>query len=183
MTKTQFQLTLKLQPSPEGLRQLQNWPKTPFSPDFAVAASGLIQLKIGDKFIGARDGKIFVGSPFDKTLNFWLPDYLGGFATNLGQAALKLHKGAKSTKAGFIDEPVALNFQRQPDEYIQIQFEAEGQTIQAVSIPLSNFYHEIARTLRDFQQQLIAINPKLSNEPEVREMAMTIRQLLEKSNK
>ncbi len=177
MIETQFHLTLKLQPSPEGLKQLQNWPQHPFSPDFAVAASGFIQIKIGDKVIGARDGKIFAGLPLDKTLNLWLPDYLGGLATNLGQAALKLQQGVKNSRARFLDEPLTLNFQHKPDNHILIQFEAEGQGVLAVIIAASEFYHELARALQDFHQQLIDLNPQLSNEAEVRGLAIQIQKL------
>jgi hypothetical protein len=88
-----------------------------------------------------------------------------------------LQQGAKNSRARFIDEPLALNFQHQPDNQILIEFESEGQVVQAVTIAAFNFYHEIARALQDFHHQLIDLNPQLSNESEVRGLSIQIEKL------
>ncbi len=178
--ETGFRIELKLTPSKEGEKALKKWPAANFSPDFAVAASGVIRLELAGQMIGSREEKIMAvetrfALKLQEEINFWLPDFLGGFAVNLGRAIQTIHEGGLQSKAGFMDEPSALLFRRQPTgSKIMVGFEANGAGIRVAEVPEAELYREVARTLVDFRTQVLKINSKLAELRDLQEISSAI---------
>src|SRR4051812_931771 len=96
--RSNFRIELRLAPAEAGERELKSWPATEFSPDFAVATSGAIRIELAGEMIGTKDGKVMavetrLAQRLQEDINFWLPDYLGGFALNMGRAVQQLREG------------------------------------------------------------------------------------------
>jgi hypothetical protein len=178
-----LRLELKLAPSESGLRELKNWPSVEFSPDFAVAASGVVRLELAGQMIGTKDGKFMavetrLAQRLQEDINFWLPDYVGGFAAGLGAAVLKLKEGASQSRASFIDEPLALHFRRQGvGNQIMVGFEADSKGIRMTELTEPELIRVVRETLENFQRQLLDLNPSLSAQRDVIELGQQIKKL------
>jgi hypothetical protein len=160
-----LRIELKLEPNETGLEELKNWPDTDFSPDFIVASSGLARFEFGGKAVSAGSGE-------------WLPDYLGGLALNLARAAVSLWEGAPQASARFVDEPVKLKFTRYGDgDVIRVEIEMDDAKIQEIGLLESQFFDELRRTLDDFLEQLLQLNPSLRRQPDVKELETMLRRL------
>src|SRR6476659_5433085 len=113
-----FRIDLRLKPDLNGDKVLAGWPEKALNPDFLVVSAGLARFELESKVIGVHnDDNQPTATATDhlnsKEINYWLPDYTGGFALNLGDAALNVKKGIKpSAVARFIEEPLDLRFER-----------------------------------------------------------------------
>ncbi len=176
-----FRIELKLHPAEEGMRELKNWPANEFSPDFAVAASGVMRIELAGQMIGSRENQIMLvetrlAQRLQEDINFWLPDYLGGFSTNLGRAVQKLKDGADQSRAAFIDEPMALVFRRQAaGSPILVGFESNGKGLRMAEVSETELYAEIKRALESFRRQLLDLNPELARQSDVLELNQQIQ--------
>ncbi|MEI6044201.1 MAG: hypothetical protein WCS37_07400 [Chloroflexota bacterium] len=181
--KINFRIELRLKPAEAGERELKNWPAVNFTPDFAVAASGVVRIELAGQMIGAKDGKLMsvetrFAQRLQQDINFWLPDYIGGFALNLGRALQILRDGKSLSKASFVDEPMVLQFRRQPSKgSILVGFEAEGKSIRAAEITEKTLYAEVSRALQTFRRQLLELNPELARQQDVLELTQQIQKL------
>lgn len=178
-----FRIELRLAPSEEGERQLKNWPTTNFTPDFAVAASGVVRLELAGQMIGTKDGKVMavetrLAQRLQEDINFWLPDYLGGFALNLGRAMQVLQNSGVESKTAFVDEPLTIRFRRQPaTKNIIVGFEANGKGIRVAEVSENALYSEVLRALQTFRRQLLELNPELTHEQNMQELSQQIQKL------
>lgn len=183
ITGSDFHLEFKLTPSEEGKSELQGWPAKKFSPDFAVAASGSLRVELAGQIVGTREGKVMavetrLAHRLQEDINFWLPDYLGGFALNLGKAVQTLHEGALQSKANFMDEPTHFLFRRQPaGGKILVGLEMNGNGVRVAEVDEEELYQEIARALEDFRKQLLELNPKLAKEENIKALSEYIKVL------
>lgn len=175
-----LRLDLKLTPTAIGLKELQNWPDSVFTPDFAVAASGAVQIEIDGQLIGIHANQLTTVAvkQVKAGFNSWLPDYIGGFALNLGRATQKIHEGANQSRAALVDEPLALRFQRQVNNgKVQVTFEANTKPLRAVEVSETVLYAEVKRALQVFHAHLLVINPKLAKQRDVQELSGFIKHL------
>lgn len=181
--ESSFRIDLRLAPSPEGEQELKNWPDTKLTPDFAVAASGVVRIELAGQMIGSKDGNLMavetrLAQRLQKDINFWLPDYLGGFALNLCHAVQSLREGKAQSKAAFMDEPVLLHFRRQPaSSHIMVGFEAGGKGIRVSEVAEEALYKEVSRALTSFRQQLLDLNLRLELQPDVVELGQQLQKL------
>ncbi len=188
-----FKIDLRLKPALPGEQALLSWPQTPLSPDFLVIASGLARFELESKVIGISAGDSQPTATTadhlkSKEINYWLPDYTGGFALNLGDAALSLKKGQKtSVLARFIEEPLDLRFERlKPDEAakkrpesLKISFRFNGESVTETVAPASLVWAEIGRTLQDFVVQFLTLNPQLNDQKDVAHLRKVVSELVE----
>lgn len=178
-----FKIDLKLEPSPDGQRQLEGWPDTTFHPDFTVAASGSLYLEFTGKVAGVNvDGEL-TGLPLEKaeaeTFNPWLPDYIAGFAFNLATAAVKIKGGVQEkASAKFLDEPVELRLQEFGEATIKVSLRYQAKTIAGYEGPKALILAEIGRALQDFMVQLLSLNPRLAEYEEVAQLRGLIAQIV-----
>ena len=185
-----FKIELRLKPSPEGEQQLAEWPQKDFSPDFIVAASGLARFELESKVIGVTaDGNQPVATTTDhlntKQVNYWLPDYIGGLAISLGQAAVQLHTNEQTAMAArFVDEPLELRMEQLPTAehgkpaQWKISFRYNGESLTDTHVPAVLAVAEIARALQDLVVQLLTVNPALIEQPDVIRLKQQIEQLV-----
>jgi hypothetical protein len=178
-----FRIELRLAPAEVGEKELKNWPAANFTPDFAVAASGVVRIELAGQMIGAKDGKLMavetrLAQRLQEDINFWLPDYVGGFALNLGRALQLLIEGKSQSKAAFIDEPLALYFRRQPSTgNILVGFESGEKGIRVADVTEKVLYAEVSRALQTFRRQLLDLNPRLARQQDVLELSQQIQKL------
>lgn len=176
-----FSIELRLEPNASGREALKNWPAAQITPDFIVATSGFLRLELDGQIPAVKAGRVLVIAKGIKEEegNPWWPDYLGGFALNLGLAVLKLHTQAEQSRAAFVDEPTALVFQRQPNtNLILVAFEPNGQRLLTALVPETELRSQIRRALQDFVTQLLSLNPKLASQPDVQELHRQIQALV-----
>jgi len=181
---TGFRIELRLAPSETGQRELKSWPATSFTPDFAVAASGTVRLELAGQMIGTKDHKLMsvetrLAQRLQEDINFWLPDYVGGFALGLGRALQTLRERAPQSRAKFMDEPLALQFRRQSPTAttIMVGFEVDGKGIRMAEVPEAVLYAEASRALQAFRRQLLDLNPELARQQDVLELSQLIQKL------
>lgn len=182
--RSNFRIELRLAPAETGERELKSWPAAEFSPDFAVAASGVIRIELAGHMIGTRDGKIMavetrLAQRLQEDINFWLPDYLGGFALNLGRGLQQLREGANHTQAAFVDEPLVLHFRRNPaNRNVMVGFEFEKKGVRVAEVEEEALYAEVRRALQAFRRQLLDLNPELARQRDVLELNQQIQKLV-----
>jgi hypothetical protein len=186
-----FRIDLRLKPDLHGDKVLAGWPGKPLNPDFLVVAAGLARFELESKVIGiSEDANQPVATATDhlkpREVNYWLPDYTGGFALNLGDAALSVKKGTKlSALARFIEEPLDLRFERVKPledaqgrtENLKISFRFNGDTITETIVPENLAWAEIARTLQDFVVQFLTLNPQLADQKDVAHLRRLVSEL------
>jgi hypothetical protein len=187
-----FKIDLRLKPTLPGEKALLGWPQTPLDPDFLVVASGLARFELESKVIGISAGDnqptaTTTDHLRSKEINYWLPDYTGGFALNLGDAALSVKSGRKhSALARFIEEPLDLRFERikpaeavknQP-ESLKISFRFNGESVTETLVPESLAWAEIGRALLDFVVQFLILNPQLNDHKDVAHLRKVVSELV-----
>ncbi|MBN9387300.1 MAG: hypothetical protein J0I20_04545 [Chloroflexi bacterium] len=186
-----FRIDLRLKPDLHGDKILAGWPEKPLNPDFLVVAAGLARFELESKVIGiSEDANQPIATATDhltsKEVNYWLPDYTGGFALNLGDAALSVKKGTKpSALARFIEEPLDLRFERVKPledahghtENLKISFRFNGDTVTETIVPENLAWAEIARSLQDFVVQFLTLNPKLGDQKDVAHLRKLVSEL------
>jgi hypothetical protein len=187
-----FKIDLRLKPTLPAEQALKGWPHTPLSPDFLVVASGLARFELESKVIGVSAGDsqptaTATDHLSSKEINYWLPDYTGGFALNLGDAALSVKKGQKpAAPARFIEEPLDLRFERiKPDHPVKstpanlkISFRFNGESITEAVVPESLAWAEIGRSLQDFVVQLLTLNPQLNEQKDLVHLRKVVSELV-----
>jgi hypothetical protein len=174
-------LSLGLEPHNDTRQQLINWPAQPFTPDFIVVTSGLAQIELAGKLLGTKEGQVvtIAKGQEDAEVNCWWPDYIGGFALNLGRAVQALAEGSGQTRAKMIDEPVALLFHRQPGRSkIAVSFETDGKMILTSELPEAELRAQISRCLDDFYEQLLRLNYKLARQTDIQELKLLVQKLV-----
>lgn len=185
-----FRIDLRLKPDLNGDKALAAWPGQPLKPEFLVVAAGLARFELESKVVGVFDNAnrphATPTDHLDKETNYWLPDYTGGFALNLGDAALSVKKGAKpSALARFIEEPLDLRFERVKPladakgqtENLKISFRFNGDTVTETVVPESLAWAEIARTLQDFVVQFLTLNPQLNDQKDIAHLRKLVGEL------
>lgn len=186
-----FRIELRLKPDLNGDKILAGWPEKPLNPDFLVVSAGLARFELESKVVGVRDNDnaptaTATDHLSSKEINYWLPDYTGGFALNLGDAAVAVKKGTKpSALARFIEEPLDLRFERVKPledahghtENLKISFRFNGDTVTETIVPESLAWAEIARTLQDFVVQFLTLNPKLNDQKDVAHLRKLVSEL------
>ncbi len=185
-----FRIDLRLKPGPEGDKQLSGWPEEAFTPDFMVASSGLARLELESKVIGvSANSHQPTATTTDhlnaKQINYWLPDYTGGFALNLGKAALSLKNNTqRQATAHFIDEPMALHLEQEAQAdpkapaILKVSVVFNGESLTAAHVPAALVMAEIARCLQDFVVQLVSHNPRLADQSDVSQIRQFVGQLV-----
>ena len=186
-----FKIDVRLKPDLAGEKALAGWPDKPLAPDFLVVASGLARFELESKVIGISAGDsqptaTATDHLHSKEINYWLPDYTGGFVLNLGDAALSVKKGQNpAALARFIEDPLDLRFERvkpledarKQVENLKISFRFNGDTITETIAPESLAWAEIARTIQDFVVQLLTLNPKLNEQKDVAHLRKLVSEL------
>jgi hypothetical protein len=186
-----FKIDLRLKPDLTGEKALTGWPEKPLDPDFLVVSSGLARFELESKVIGISTGDSQPTATAtdhlnSKEINYWLPDYTGGFALNLGDAALSVKKGQKqSALARFIEEPLDLRFERvkpvedakKHRENLKISFRFNGDVVTETIAPESLVWAEIGRTLQDFVVQFLILNPQLNEQKDVLHLRKLVSEL------
>ena len=181
---TLFRVDLRLQPSPQGMPELTNWPDATFTPDFAVAASGSARFEFDGKVLGvAKDKNEPLLMPVEKlhgdAFNSWLPDYIAGFALNLAEAAAGIRQPSRSrSSAKFLDQPLELRLSRVGDAEIKVTFRYQTGVVAEGVGPAVLILAEIGRALQDFMVQLLSLNPRLAAYSEVVQLRKLIVQIL-----
>jgi hypothetical protein len=187
-----FKIDLRLKPDLTGEKALSGWPETSLSPDFLVVASGLARFELESKVVGISAGDSQPTATAtdhlnSKEINYWLPDYTGGFALNLGDAALSVKTGRKqSALARFIEEPLDLRFERikpagnskKHQEDLKISFRFNGETVTESLISENLAWAEIARAIQDFIVQLLTLNPQLNDQKDLAHLRKTVSELV-----
>jgi hypothetical protein len=180
---TVFLMAFHLLPSQEGQRQLEGWPETTFTPDFAVAASGSVTIEFDNYQVGDKKGwgiGIFHLTEADKDyFTPYLPDYLGGLALNLAKAAVKIKDpGQEKSSAKFLDEPMELLFTRINADTLKVSLRYQGETIAETKGPKVLILAIIGSALQNFMVQLLTINPRLAEYEEVAQLRGLIAQIV-----
>lgn len=186
-----FKIELRLKPDLTGEKALSGYPEKPLDPDFLVVASGLARFELESKVIGISAGDsqptaTATDHIHNKEINYWLPDYTGGFALNLGDAALSVKTGTKpKARARFIEEPLDLQFERvkpledarKQVENLKVSFRFNGEVITETIVPENLAWAEIARVIQDFVVQLLTLNPQLNEQKDVVHLRKLVGQL------
>ena len=180
-----LKIELRLKPTATGKQALTDWPNTTFSPDFKHATAGLARFELDNQLIGIMaDGNQPCATTTDhlnaKQINAWLPDYLGGLAFNLAEAALKLKTSGESQIAQFIDEPLRLQLEKDKDglSMVAISFWHEQNKLAKSEVHQLVVMAEIGRALQDFMVQLLNYNPRLREQEDVKWLREQIVQLV-----
>lgn len=160
-----FRLRVRLDPAPDHRAQLAAYPADDLRPDFAVVASGALAIDLGPHAVGYHAGQLTPLPAGTESPAVWLPDYLGGFLHRLASAVGQLQPG-QSTTAHLLDAPAALAFARQDDQ-VTVSYLHAGRRVYAVSVPLAEVRAAVAGALAEFLTELLAINPRLAEHPDV----------------
>lgn len=179
-----FRLELRLNNAVTNKAELATWPNSQQNPDFLVATSGHVRLTLDNQIISLDKDANLLALGKDSAEG-WLPDYLGGFALNLANAVRAARQELKVTNAKFIEEPVALRFERDTkdttgaaDDTLKITLTADGRTIKQAEVPLALALVEIGRSLQDFLVQLLTVNPRLYDHPEIKNLRQQIIRII-----
>lgn len=158
-------LRVRLDPAPEHRAQLLAYPDDDLRPDFAVVAGGAIAIDLGPHAVAYRHGRLTPLPAGATGPSVWLPDYLGGYLHRLASAVLALRPDQPTT-AHLLDAPAALAFDRQGDR-ATVRYLDGGRVAYSVVVPLADLRAVVARALDDFLAALLALNPRLADQPDV----------------
>ena len=179
-----FRIDLRLKPAPDDEHKLAGWPEKELLPDFIVVTSGLARFELESRVVGTTaEGHQPTATTTDhlnsKQVNYWLPDYTGGFALNLANAALQVKKaGQTPVVAKFIDEPLELRLEKHGDHELKVSFVYNAETVATAPVPTALVIAEVGRTLQDFVVQILTHNPRLAAQPDVARLQGLVGQLL-----
>lgn len=179
-----FRLEFKLNNAAVTKSELASWPNSQLTSDFLVATSGFVRLTFDNQIISLNQAGGLI--TFDKeSKEGWLPDYLGGLALNIANALRTTRQEIKPTTAKFVDSPTALQFERDTrdttgaaDDILIITLKAEGKAVKQVEVPMLLALVEITRSLQDFLVQLLTINPRLFDHPDVKVLRQQIIRII-----
>lgn len=162
---SRFAVRVRLDPAPEDRARLAAYPAADLWPDFAVVTAGLLAVDIGDRAVAYRAGRVVdlpagAGDPAA-----WLPDYLGGFLPRLAAAVAGLPPGGQ-TEARLLDAPAGLGFARN-GEVVTVTYQERDRDLYRATLPLPAVRAAVAAALGAFLADLLAINPRLAEHPEV----------------
>ena len=176
-----FKIQLKLETSGPGLDQLRHWPAADFAPDFVVAAAGKVRFEFNGRPLVAENGRLKLSSAVNPGQAGWLPDYIAGFALNLGRAARRMKSRTEtgtSAIAKFIGEPVELRLERVEAQIIAAEVRHDKASIARLEAPAGLLLDEVGRALQDFYNQLLEVNPHLAAHPDVKTLYRKISELI-----